>query len=191
MPMLFAKTAVTSEMSDLSTRLEEEVKGHKAKYILQGMIFIISGVLAALMPAATALYAESLLGAILLLTGIFQLVLTIRAKMHWWSLLSSLLSILVGIFMLWKPLTVLLAFVTLLAIFMTIEGICELFLALQFRPLKNWSWMMFSGIVTLALAAILWIGFPAFDILYLGWIIAINLILYGLSLLMLVWKIAS
>ena len=49
--------------------------------------------------------------------------------------------------------------------------------------------MTFSGIITLILAAILWIGFPAFDVFYLGFIIAINLILYGLSLMMLVWKI--
>jgi hypothetical protein len=33
--------------------------------------------------------------------------------------------------------------------------------------------------------------YPAFDVFYLGWVVAINLILYGLSLLMLVWRIAS
>ena len=48
--------------------------------------------------------------------------------------------------------------------------------------------MLFSGIATLVMALILWIGFPVFDVLYLGWVIAINLVLYGLSLLMLVWR---
>jgi uncharacterized membrane protein HdeD (DUF308 family) len=51
--------------------------------------------------------------------------------------------------------------------------------------------MLFAAIITLALAAVLWLGFPTFDILYLGWIIAANLLLYGLSLWMLVWKIAA
>jgi len=189
--MLFTKTTVSRDAGDLGTRLETELRNHKGKYIFQGMIFIMGGVLAAAMPAATALNAELLLGAILLLTGIFQLVLTIKSRMHWWSMMSSLLSICIGIFMLWKPFPVLLAFVTLLALFMTVEGICEFLLALQFRPLRNWSWMLFSGIITLTLAAVLWIGFPAFDIMYLGWVIAANLLLYGFSLLMLVWKIAS
>lgn len=189
--MLFAKTAIKRDVGDLAARLEQELRAHKGKYIVQGMIFVIGGVLAAAMPAATALNAELLVGVILLVTGIFQLVLTLRSRMHWWSMMSSLLSILIGIFMLWKPLSVLLAFVTLLALFMTVEGMCELLLALQFRPLRNWSWMLFSGIVTLALAVVLWIGFPAFDILYVGWIIAANLLLYGISLLLLVWKIAS
>jgi uncharacterized membrane protein HdeD (DUF308 family) len=41
------------------------------------------------------------------------------------------------------------------------------------------------------LAIILWIGFPTFDVLYLGWVVAINFILYGLSLMMLVWRVAA
>jgi len=189
--MLFTKTAATLDVGTLAERLEQELRSHKAKYIFQGTTFVMAGVLAAAMPAAAALNAELLLGVIILLTGVFQMVLTIQSRMHWWSALSALLSIVTGILMLWKPFPVLHMFVALLAIFMTVEGICELFLAFQFQPLKNWSWMLFSGVITLILATILWIGFPAFDVLYLGWIIAANLLLYGLSLLMLVWRIAS
>lgn len=178
-------------MGELGTRLEQELRSHKAKYILQGMLFVIGGVLAAAMPVATALNVELLVGIIILITGIFQMVMTIKSRMHWWSALSALLSIAIGILMLWQPFPVLLAFVTLLAIFMTMEGICELFLAFEFRPLRNWIWMLFSGIITLILAALLWIGFPAFAVMYLGWVIAVNLLLYGFSLLTLVWRIAS
>jgi len=86
---------------------------------------------------------------------------------------------------------VLWAIVTLIVLFLAIEGVFELLLALQFRPVRNWGWMFFPGIVALVLAFILWVGFPAFDVLYLGWIIAANLMLYGFSLLMLVWRTAS
>jgi uncharacterized membrane protein HdeD (DUF308 family) len=190
--MLFTRTIVaTGNFEALTERVTQELKSHKGKYIFQGTAFIIFGVLAAALPVATALSAELLIGVVLLLSGIFQLVLTIKSRMHWWSLLSSCLSMIIGILMVWKPLAGLLAVVTLMAVFMTIEGIFELFLAFEFRPVRNWNWMLFSGIITLILAAILWIGFPAFDVLYLGWVIAINLILYGLSLLMLVWRIAS
>ena len=155
------------------------------------MVFIVSGILAAAFPASTALNVELIVGAILLFTGVFQLILTIKSKMHWWSLLSACLSMTIGVIMLWQPLPVLLAFVTLLAIFMTLEGVLELLLAFQFRVVQSWGWMFFSGLATLLLAAVLWIGFPAFDVLYLGWVIAVNLIFYGISLLMLVWKSAS
>ena len=190
--MLFSRTMLSPDtFGSLSANIDHELHVHKGKYIFQGIVFIIAGMLAAAFPAATALNVEMIVGAILLMTGIFQLVLTLRSKMHGWSLLSSCLSIAIGVIMLWHPLPVLLAFVTLLAIFMTIEGAIELLLAFQFRPVRNWSWMFFSGIATLVMAVILWIGFPVFDVLYLGWVIAINLVLYGLSLLMLVWRTES
>jgi len=169
-------------------RLEEVLRQHKTKYVFQGVFFIIAGVLAAMFPVMTAINIELILGVILLLTGIFQLILTLRSKVHTWSLLSSSLSILIGILILWNPLPALLAFVTLLAIFMTFEGIFELFMAFQVRPMRRWNWMFFSGVVTLVLAGILWIGFPSFDVLYLGWVVAVNFIFFGVSLLMLVWR---
>ncbi len=190
--MSLTKIASTTGDSDgLGARVEQELRNHKGKYIFQGLIFVLAGALVAAFPGVTALNTELLIGVILLLTGGFQLILTLRSKMHWWSLLSACLSIVVGIVILWKPLPVLLTLVTLLAIFMTLEGVLELLLAFEFRPVRNWRWMVFSGVITLILAAVLWIGFPAFDVFYLGWVIAVNLIFYGLSLLMLVWKIAS
>jgi uncharacterized membrane protein HdeD (DUF308 family) len=190
--MLFTKTVLsTGNVDGLGARIEQELREHKSKYIFQSLVFIVAGILAAAFPASTALNVELVVGIILLLTGVFQLFLTLKSEMHFWSLLSAGISIVIGLVMIWKPLPVLLAFVTLLAVFMTLEGILELLLAFQFRPVRNWSWMLFSGVITLLLALILWIGFPAFDVLYLGWVIAVNLVFYGLSLLMLVWRSAS
>ena len=179
------------DVEGLRARFEQELRQHKGKYIFQGTVFIVLGILAGALPAATALSVELMIGVVLLMSGVFQLVLTLKSHMHWWSILSALLSVAVGTVMVWKPFAGLLAIVTLLAIFMTMEGLFELLLAWQFRPVRNWSWMLFSACITLALAALLWIGFPAFDVLYLGWVVAINFILYGLSLMMLVWRVAS
>lgn len=189
--MLPTETDVAGDMEALRTRFERELCAHKGKYIFQGTVFIVLGILAASLPAATALSVELMIGVVLLLSGAFQLVLTFRSRMHWWSMLSALLSIAIGTVMVWKPLAGLLALVTLIAIFMTAEGVFELLLAWQFRPARNWSWMLFSGLVTLLLAVVLWFGFPTFAVLYLGWVVAINFILYGLSLMMLVWRVAE
>ncbi|HUO03918.1 MAG TPA: DUF308 domain-containing protein [Candidatus Binataceae bacterium] len=190
--MSLTKIAATLGDSEaLAARVEQELRNHKGKFIVQGMVFILAGALAAGLPGATALNTELVIGVILLLTGAFQMILTLRSKLHWWSLLSAGLSIAIGIVILWKPLPVLLTIVTVLAIFMTLEGLLELMLAFEFRGARNWRWMLFSGIISLVLAAVLWIGFPGFDLFYLGWVIAVNLICYGVSLLLLVWKIAA
>ena len=179
--------AMMAELGTLRMAFEQRLREHKSKYIFQGTVFIILGILAGALPAATALSVELMVGVVLLLSGVFQLVLTLKSHIHWWSFFSALLSRVVGTVMVWKPFAGLLAIV----IFMTMEGIFELLLAWQFRPVRNWSWMLFSGIITLVLAALLWLGFPTFDVLYLGWVIAINFILYGLSLMLLVWWVAA
>jgi len=184
-------TSVQSGLSHLGERIEQHLREHRGKYIFQGVAFIIAGILSATLSGNTALHTELLIGIVLLVTGIFQLVLTLKSKMHWWSLLSSGLSIIAGTIILWKPFPVLISVVTLLAVFMALEGLVEMFLAFRFRPARRWGWMTFSSIMALTMSAVLWIGYPAFDVLYLGWIVAINFVLYGLSLLMLVWRAAS
>ncbi len=189
--MLFTRSLISSpDFDSLRANTEKELRDHKGKYTVQGVVFIVAGVIAAAFPAATAINVEMIVGAILLLTGVLQFFLALRSKMHLWALFSACLSIGFGVVMLWQPLSMLLAFVTLMAIFMTLEGALEVLLSLQFRPARNWKWMLSSGIITLMLAVALWIGYPLFDILYLGWVIAINLIFYGLSLLMLVGNTA-
>src|ERR1700722_5473334 len=102
-------SSITVDLEALRTRFEQELRQHKGKYIFQGTMFIILGILAAALPAATALSVELMIGVVLLMSGIFQLVLTLKSKMHWWSILSSFLSIVVGVVMLWKPMEGLLA----------------------------------------------------------------------------------
>ena len=182
---------MTVDLDALRERFEQEIRAHKGKYVFQGILFIILGVIAAALPEVTALSIELMIGMVLLLSGMFQLVLTLKSKMHWWSLLSAILSITIGFIMLWKPWAGLFAVVALLAVYMTIEGVFELLLAFQFRPLRNWGWMLFSGAITLLLALLVWLGFPILGLMYLDLVISINFILYGISLLMLVRRVTS
>lgn len=185
--MLFSNTLMSPGNFDgLGANIERELRRHKSKYVFQGIMFVIAGLLAAAFPASTAINVELIIGAILFVSGLFQFGLSIKSKMPWWALFSAGLSMGIGLILLVHPLPVLMAFITILAIFMTIEGTLEILLSFQFRPARNWNWMFISGIVTLVLAAALWVGSPLFDVLYVGWVIAINLICYGISLLMLV-----
>jgi uncharacterized membrane protein HdeD (DUF308 family) len=186
MAFLFERSRASgNNLSEFGAIIGERVRAHKGWYVVQGIIFIIFGILAAILPAATAIGVDILVGAILLISGIFQLVASLKVKMHWWSTLSSLLSIIIGGLMLWNPFTGIVALVLLVAVFLLIEGVIEVLIALQFRPVKNWGWILFSGITALLLSAILWFGFPFLGMVFIGYMVAINLIFYGVSLLML------
>ncbi len=181
-------TLVSVDLEALRRQITENIKEHRGWYIFQGVLFVVCGILAAILPGATALGMGILIGALLLVSGAIQLFMTFKSKIHWWSILSALLSLIAGGIMVFEPFAGLIALVTIVAIFLTVEGVFEILLAFKFRPVSNWWWMLLAGIVTLILAILLWVGFPELGILYLGWIIAINLLLYGISLLMLVWK---
>ena len=151
--------------------------------MLQGVVFILAGILAMILPSATAVGFELLIGALLLISGLVQVFASIRSKTHWWALLSSIASIIVGGLMLFNPAAGTLALATILAIFLAIEGVTELLLSLQFRPARNWGWLLLSGLVSSGLAVLLFAGWPGATIVFLGIIIGINFLLYGISLL--------
>lgn len=190
---LFIKRSATLavDFEALNRRITDNIRRHRGLYIFQGVLFILCGILAAVLPGATALGMGILIGALLLVSGAAQLFMTLKSEIHWWSVLSALLSLIAGGIMIFDPFAGLIALVTLVAVFLTLEGVFEILLAFQFRPVRNWWWMLLAGIVTLILAALLWIGFPALGILYLGWMVALNLLLYGVAILMLAWKVTK
>jgi uncharacterized membrane protein HdeD (DUF308 family) len=162
-----------------------DIHNYRAWYAVQGIIFILCGVLAGMAPWIAAFSAAAVIGALLLVTGIFQLAASLMSRMHFWSTISALLSIGIGGWMLWQPVAGVLATVLAITFFLTLEGVLEIMLGMEFRPSRNWAWLVASGIASLVLAVLLWTGFPVFSAYYLGLIIAINFILYGVSLVML------
>lgn len=173
----------TQTISDRQGHIEMTLAQHRGWYIFQGIIFVLIGLMAMILPTATAVGFELLLGALLLASGIIQAIASLRSKTHWWALASSLTSLVIGGLMVFYPVAGTLAIATLLAIFLVIEGVIELLLAFQFRSLRNWRWLMFSGAVSLLLGFLLFAGWPATTLAFLGIVIGINLLFYGVALL--------
>ncbi len=170
-------------LTEISENITQQVAEHKGWYIFQGMAFVIAGILAIVLPGITAIGFGLLIGALLLASGIIQAIAGFSSKTHWWMFISALLSIIVGGLMIFYPLAGTVALATILAVFLLLEGITELFLAFQLRPIKNWGWLLFSGLISLLLAFIVFAGWPSASIILLGVIIGVNLLFYGMALL--------
>jgi uncharacterized membrane protein HdeD (DUF308 family) len=80
-----------------------------------------------------------------------------QAPGFWWSLVSAILAIAVGVLMQLWPLSGVLTLTVLLITFFIIEGVVSIMFALEHkRELSGrWSWMLASGITDLILAAII------------------------------------
>ena len=66
----------------------------------------------------------------------------------------------------------------LLAAFYCISGIFKIIVSLT-RPVVQWEWLLFSGIVSLALGLLIWAEWPAVGLWLIGLFIGIDLIFAG------------
>jgi uncharacterized membrane protein HdeD (DUF308 family) len=115
------------------------------------------------------------------ITGLVTTILMRRATGFLWSLLSAVLAIVTGIFVFSMPDLAIAGFPLLLMVFLILEGIVTVMLALEhWRDLSGrWGWLLASGIVDLSLAAFIVIGLPATAAWTFGLILAVNLIFGG------------
>ncbi|MBD3296540.1 MAG: HdeD family acid-resistance protein [Candidatus Omnitrophica bacterium] len=163
---------------------------HKAKswFIGGGILLLILGVAAIVLPVVAAVAVEVLFGWILILSGIVTIVHSFRALSTGRCILRFLIGLIylaIGTTFLVYPLTGVLTLSLFLAILFIVDGVFKTAVALQLRPLSGWGWMLASGIVALMLAGIIFSGFPGEVAWMLGLIVGINLIFSGWSMIML------
>ena len=102
-----------------------------------------------------------------------------------WSLLTALLAILFGLILIFRPLAGALTLTMILVAFFILEGVTAIVLAVRHREhLRSWGWVLFSGIVDLLLAYLIWAGWPSSADWAIGLLVGINMLFFGLSLVM-------
>lgn len=169
--------------NDIPEPLQNDIQRHRKWYVFQGALFVIVGVLAIILPITTALAGGIVLGALLLVGGIAKAVTSIGRHASGWSWASALLAIVTGGLMLWSPWAGLLALSALVAVFLVLDGITEIFVAFRFKPLFDWGWLLASGVISLILGIGAFVFFPLGGMLYVGIAIGASLLFYGVALL--------
>ena len=170
---------------DAITRI---VRDHWRLFLSEGIILVLLGLLAVVVPMVASLAVTILFGWLFLISGIVGLITTFvmrQAPGFWWSLLSGVLGVVVGGWLLVEPVQGLVSLTYLLIVFFIIEGIATIMLALEHRAALSgrWAWMLVSGIVDLFLAAVILAGLPGAVAWALGLIVGINMVFGGASMI--------
>ena len=175
-----------------TARFQESVanslREHWVLFLIEGIVLLVLGILAIIVPPIAGLAFTIFFGWLFLISGVAGLVTTFwmrGAPGFWWSLLSALLGIAVGVMLIGWPVTGLLSLTLVLITFFIIEGVASIMFALEHkRELSGrWGWMLASGIVDLVLAGLLLAGFPGTAAWALGLLIGINMIFGGSALI--------
>jgi uncharacterized membrane protein HdeD (DUF308 family) len=155
--------------------------------IVYGILLIVAGILAILMPEIAALSAALVLGWLLLIGGAVEIAYAIqtRALGHFgWKLFSGLLDLVLGLAILVLPFAAVASLGLLIGAFLFVGGIARIALSFRARPMRGWGWILVDGILSIIIAILIAIGWPASSAVIIGVMVGIWFLSAG------IWRIA-
>jgi uncharacterized membrane protein HdeD (DUF308 family) len=156
--------------------------------LIEGIILVALGAAAIIVPPIATLAVEIILAWLFFISGIVGLVMTFmmrHAPGFWWSLFSAVLAIAAGAVLIGWPVSGALSLTLILIAFFILEGIATIMYGLEHkRELSGrWGLLLASGIVDLALAAIIFAGLPGTAAWAIGLLVGINMLFGGAALI--------
>jgi uncharacterized membrane protein HdeD (DUF308 family) len=176
------------DIEQVQTAMVTSLHEHWRLFLIEGIILVILGVAAIVIPPIATLAVELLFGWLFLISGIVGAITTFmmrQAPGFWWSLVSAILAIAVGVMLLLWPLSGVLTLTLVLVAFFIIEGVASIMFALEHKRelTGRWGWMLASGIIDLILAAVIIVGLPVTAAWALGLLVGINMVFGGTALI--------
>ena len=177
-----------SDIHDLERRVAGALHDVWWFLLIEGIILVLLGVAAIIVPAVATLAVEIIVGWLFFISGVVGLIMTFmmrHAPGFWWSLFSGVLAIVAGAVLIGWPVSGVLSLTLLLIAFFILEGIATIMYALDHkRELSGrWGWVLASGIVDLAIAAIIFAGLPGTAAWAIGLLVGINMLCGGAALI--------
>ena len=167
--------------------METTLKKATGWSIALSILMMVFGFVAIARPFLAGVAITIVVAWLLIFSGVAHIIFAWRKSLGTllWETLIGLLYIVAGVYIRWCPVTGLQALALVLAIYLLIEGILVLVMSFRLRPARGSGWMLFHGIVTLLLAAIIWRGWPHSSSWVVGTLVGINMLFSGASRLML------
>jgi len=180
--------------------MAKSINDHWMLFLVEGGVLILLGLFAIAIPSIASSNVTIVLGCVFLLSGVIGLATTYWARQTpglWWSLVSALLAILVGIVLIanksqdlygglmgW-PFEHIGPLRSILVLFFLVEGGASIMFAIEHRRHLSgrWAWMLASGIIDIVLASIIIFDLPGTSAWTMGVLVAINMIVGGAALI--------
>jgi uncharacterized membrane protein HdeD (DUF308 family) len=153
-----------------------------------GILLILAGILAVIMPGVAALATALVFGWLMVFSGVFEIAYAFQTRAQGgfgWKLASGILTLLLGIAIVFVPLAGVASIALLVGAFLFAGGIARTVLSFRMRPRRGWGWVLFDGLLSIALAILILIGWPASSIAFIGLLVGFSLIFTGIWRIML------
>lgn len=153
-------------------------------FVALGLVMTVAGVLALGDTVFVTLISVIFIGAALLVSGVFQIIHAFANK-GWgaflFALLSGVLYVVGGFLIMREPVTGSVLITALLLVALAFGGVLRVIMALRHREVRGWWLLLVGGVISIVLAVVLYLSLPWSGLWVLGTLIAIELIIQGVS----------
>lgn len=153
--------------------------------ILMGILCVVAGIIAMASPALTGVLVTSLIGAMLLATGILELASAFWAggwRAGAFAFVAGLLAVLAGGAILARPVLGASIFSIMLIGFFMADGIARSILAFRVKPLPGWGIQLLGGLASIVLGFLIWRDWPLSGLWAIGTLLGIRMLFTGFAL---------
>ncbi len=122
--------------TEIGAAVATAVRRHSLVFFGEGIFLIVLGALAIFLPLFATITITIILAWIFLASGVVGLVATFGARQapgFWWSLVSAIIAIAVGVVLLIQPIAGALSLTLVLIVFFVVEGISGIIYAMEHR----------------------------------------------------------
>lgn len=170
-------------MTDAKIEMGQDVAKRSWGWLLAlGILFVILGCIGLGMVVGLTLASMLFLGVLLIIAGCSQFIDVFKGK-NWeavaWHALIAALYILGGSVVIYDPFLASTIITAVLASVLIIIGLTRFIMALKLRGSSGWGWLLFAGIIAIALGIMILMHWPISGLWVIGLFIAIEMIVDG------------
>lgn len=150
-----------------------------------GTVFILAGLLALANTVLTTVASVFFVGAMMIVGGLVQIIYAFQVRGWDQFLLWMLIGILyvsAGLLAFADPLLVSAILTFFLALSILIGGILRIAAGVALRPTARWGWLVVAGVIAVIAGVVVLSGWPVNSLWLLGALLAIDLLSYGVTL---------
>jgi len=149
-----------------------------------GVLLMLAGVAALLYPVVAAVAAALYVGWFALIAGVIAIAIAIKTRAEpefGWRLLVGVVYLALGLLLVANPIAGAASLALFVGALLAVAGVVEIVLAFRIKPHKGWGWLIANGIVSIALAILIAIGWPLESLVLIGYLVGFQIIFCGVA----------
>lgn len=152
-----------------------------------GIVMMVLGAGALIMPMVSSLIIGILIGWLLFVSGVVAVASAWSFRgtgLFAWQLAAGLVPLVAGALLIVFPAQGLIALTVLVGIVFVLTGLAQSSFAVWMRPAPGWGWMLASAMVSIGLGVFIFTTLPAASAVILGLLFGIDFLSTGLALVL-------